>query len=142
MRHGWEFASNVRKEMTVIGAEMMIFHEALQLAGTIDFAARDKQGVLWLMDWKTNNEIRTVNPYGKTGLGVIAHLPECEMTKYALQLSTYETILKAEGYIGRGEKVNRAIIHLTEAGAVLMTTPNYGVEVCHIMLEMATALPF
>lgn len=140
--HGWRYASDVRQKMTVLAVEQIIFHADLRIAGTIDFAARDKDGVLWILDWKTNKAIRNANDYGKTGLAPVAHLPDCEMSKYALQLSLYEHILRSQGYIGRADPVRRGLVHLTDAGAVFMPCADMTREVLEILLDHATALPF
>ena len=141
-RHGWEYAVQVRANMKVVAVEQIVFSERLRIAGTIDFCARDRNGTLWILDWKTNKAIRTANDYGETGLAPIEHLPECEMSKYALQLSLYEWILRSEGYIRRADPVNRALVHLTDAGPVFIPCADMTREVLEVLLYNESAVPF
>lgn len=100
----------------LLGAELIVFSENLGLAGTIDLAMRDDSGELWLLDWKTNKKITVEGYNGATALRPISHLPDCHMSQYSLQLSTYERLLRVEGYIDYDEPVNRALIHLQPSG--------------------------
>lgn len=139
---GWKYASRVRECMKVVAVEQIVFHNALRIAGTIDFLTKDEYGRYWVLDWKTNKEIRQTNAYGKTGLGPVAHMPECELSKYALQLSIYESILRSERYIPRDALVSRGLVHLTETNGVFIQTPDLAREAADIMIDQATALPF
>ena len=139
---GWRWATKAKERMKVVAVEQIVFHDALRIAGQIDFLMLDAYGTYWVMDWKTNKEIKQANAYGKTGLGPVAHLPECELSKYALQLSVYELILRSEGYIAKNAPVSRGLVHLTETDGVFIPTPDMAREVADIMIDHATALPF
>lgn len=142
MATAWAFATDLMRRNKLVVVEQIVFSTALRIAGQIDFAVKDNQGVLWIMDWKTNKEIRSSSPWGNTLMAPFTHLQDCELTKYGLQLSMYERILRHEGYITRAEKVNRAIIHLTDQGAKVIELPDMQAEVLDILLMRSMALPF
>ena len=120
---------------TVVGAEQIIFSERYGLAGTIDLAMRDAKGELWLLDWKTNKSIKSEGFNGAIGWGPAAGLQDCNMSHYSLQLSTYQRILRDEGYIGRGDVVHMALIHLTPEGPNWIPVSYLNQEVADMILE-------
>lgn len=120
---------------TVVGAEQIIFSERYGLAGTIDLAMRDSKGELWLLDWKTNESIKSEGFNGATGMGPAAGLPDCNLSHYSLQLSTYQRILRDEGYIGRGDVVHMALIHLTPESPNWIPVTYLNQEVADMILE-------
>lgn len=142
MRVAWQVATRIREMWQVVAAEQIVFSTLVDVAGQIDLAARDGDGVLWLLDWKTNREIRRDSRYGVKGVGPVGHLDDCEFNRYALQLSMYEWILREEGYIGRRAGVRRAVVHLTAAGAELIELPDLGYEVGCVLLHRAMTPPF
>lgn len=93
-------------------SEFPVFSVECGLAGTVDmiFQREDE----WMIaDWKTNKEINDRSKYGNKMLPPIAHLDECELTKYTIQLNTYLYLLKKSGYIKDTDKTRMTIFHLT-----------------------------
>lgn len=80
------------------------------LAGTIDLQITFSD-CTWLIDWKTNADLQ--KSYGR-GFAPVDHLPDSNKNKYALQLSTYERILR-RCYDVTGP-VYRRLVHLDHAG--------------------------
>ena len=72
--------------------EMIVFHEELKLAGTIDLIMKDGDDY-YIVDHKTNKEIKKNNYFNK-GLYPLTHLDDCNYTHYSLQLSIYKAILE------------------------------------------------
>jgi ATP-dependent exoDNAse (exonuclease V) beta subunit len=87
--------------------EYVVFNESLGYAGTIDLYILDDDGVCYLVDWKTNdNLIKPGQPLPKP----LAHLDDSKMCRYALQLSFYRYMLELQG-----AKVNTLyLVHLQE----------------------------
>lgn len=96
-----------------IGAEVVIFSPGLKLSGMVDLLMFDRvTNELLILDWKTNKEISRKNPW-QSGLPPIDHLQATDVSKYTLQLSTYNYILAREGYFPTVSGYRRALIHLT-----------------------------
>lgn len=129
MRQAWTAAKKVKSKMAIFGVEMILFDPKLQLAGTADLLAIDSKGVLWILDWKTNETIDTSSKYNSRGLYPIGHLHDCNAVHYALQLSFYEYMLRKGGYVLDGIKFNRAIIHITETGYQVIPLKSMAIEI-------------
>jgi len=102
--------------MVVVDAEMIIFSAALGIAGTVDLLLSDNQGYIIILDWKTNKELKSENPWAQ-GFGPLALLDDCNLNHYILQLSLYQYILEAENYFPAAKGFKRIIVHLTEEWA-------------------------
>lgn len=111
-------AKTIQKKFNIISAEKTIFDEKLKLSGTIDLLATPKQkdNVFYIIDWKTNKEIRSESKYKKFAFEPISDLPDCEMSHYGLQLTTYGHILKSGFYIPEDAIVRYLIVHITVNG--------------------------
>ena len=110
---GAKFVWQIKPKLELIEPEKIVCDPEWGLAGTIDVLAKDpKADRMIIMDWKTNKKIDMDTVFGKYGFGPIAHIPDCEFGHYALQLNTYEAILKHAGYIGRDVPVLKYLIHL------------------------------
>jgi hypothetical protein len=139
----WQGATYFRSNFQVIGAEIIVFHTDLRIAGTIDLCVLDPaSGTYWILDWKTNKAINTTSKYGDKMLKPIQHLDDCELTKYALQLSLYEFILRSQRYIPINAPVRRAIIHLTETAWTAIETADLAREVADLVVYEANTPPF
>jgi len=138
----WDYASGIKSSLTVICAEQIIFHAAAHIAGTIDLCAKDNGGTLWILDWKTNKEIRRASLYGEKALFPIEHLPVCEMSRYELQLSAYEMILRSQRYVPAETPIRRALIHVRESGAEIIECADRSREVSEMLTEKLTTPPF
>lgn len=101
------------KNFEPIEAEKIIFSPSLGMAGTIDLLIKSPDGRIIILDWKTNEELTTNNPF-QTGFPPINHLEDANLNHYTLQLSLYQYILEAEEYFPAGQEYKRIIVHLTE----------------------------
>ena len=71
-----------------IGNEVQVHNN--KIAGTIDAIFRTPEGVV-LVDWKRCKSI-DFSGYGN-GNGVMKHVPDCNYSKYSLQLSLYRRLI-------------------------------------------------
>lgn len=141
--HARNTAMYIMEHFNVMGVEQIVFDIQYQLAGSIDLLAQSKKdGVIWIFDHKTNKKIDRTSRYGTKGLYPIEHIDDCEFNHYALQLSTYEMILRTARYIPHGAPVRRAIFHYTEAGAEFMELPDFSLEVREMAMVMLEEPPF
>ena len=85
--------------------------ESYKLAGTID-ALFMKGRVLYIVDWKTNETIKSGNEYHQYMLPPAETLEDCALNHYSLQLNLYERILRKEHYIPQIQEVKKMLIHL------------------------------
>lgn len=78
--------------------EWEVWVSEIKLAGSIDgIFRRRSDGRFLIYDWKRSKEIKTSNGF-QSGLGPLAHLPDCNYWHYSLQLNVYRWIL--ETYYG------------------------------------------
>lgn len=110
---GMKYVSVLKDELKgfKLVPEVKVFDEKLGLAGTIDvMAVRGKE--VYLVDWKTNKKIEQTGYKGAMAKAPVSYLPDCNYTKYALQLNLYRHILERQGYKIRGMN----LIHLLPDG--------------------------
>ncbi len=140
MDAGIAAARVVKERLEVVGIERVVFNVPVRIAGTIDLLCRSKtdRNLWWILDWKTNARIDFDSRFGDYGLAPIGHLYDCSGVHYALQLSLYEFLLRAGGYIPQEAEVRRGIYHLTEDGPHFYELPNYGVEVRDMIIDYLT----
>jgi ATP-dependent exoDNAse (exonuclease V) beta subunit len=139
----WDFINDkILPSFEVVGCEIMVFHPFWLIAGTIDLALRDKDGTIWICDWKTNAEIRAEGFRGQTMLSPVAHLPDCELSKYALQLATYQRILTEAEYLPRDTRFKRVLFHISESGVEPIYPPDLARDADTILLDTLTGVPF
>ena len=75
--------------------EMIVFHEELELAGSIDMIFEREDGRLDIYDWKRCRDIKKTDGWGKCSHNsIIEHLPDTNYWHYCLQLNTYKAILE------------------------------------------------
>jgi len=122
----------------LFAVEKIVFSESLSVAGTIDLLMYDAAGTVYVLDWKTNEEIETVNKWDKFALPPIAHVGDMNSTKYALQLSLYEWLLRDQGYIKLGTKVERAIIHLRPDAFQIIPMPSLDKDIRALVEDFRT----
>lgn len=134
MKQGWTAATEVKKKMKIFDIESIIFDVRIRVAGTADFLAYDQSGVLWVLDWKTNETFDMESQYGQYGLGPLSHLQDCDAVHYGLQLSFYDYLLKKKGYIDKKTQIRRAAIHIMEDEFKTIPLPSYAVEVRDIVI--------
>lgn len=145
MNAGIAAARHIMSKWRILGVEQLIGDEFALLAGSIDLLALDEQSqTYWILDWKTNTEIRFENPFGGSSqfmLPPVAHLMNCDGVHYELQLATYEMILRSAGYVPRTAKIRRAVIHLTDDGPVFHELADRSVEVRDMLIALLST-PF
>ena len=117
MRNAIRMCENLLKRGTPEGIEKIVFDETLGIAGTIDLLMRSKKdGMLWILDHKSNSSIDVENRYNAFAKPPISHVPDTNFWHYSLQLNLYEYLMKRAGYVSSGEKIGKAILHITENG--------------------------
>ena len=136
MKQGYLLVEKLKAKFQFKAAEQIVFSERLKIAGTMDLLmeGRKKSDTLWIMDYKTNAEIKTTGFNGASAFAPFTHLPDCNFTKYALQLSLYELIMRLEQYIRVDQKVGRILWHITEEGYKPILVPDYSAEVAKMIL--------
>lgn len=143
MSAAWEYCNQLLESHDVIATELIVFSPRYKIAGQIDAALRDRRdGKIRLVDWKTNEKLDKGAYKGKTALHPISHLCDTKMSRYELQLSTYEAILRDEGYIKDTDIVERHIVHLREDGCTRHDTSYRRSEVVELLLQHITNVPF
>ncbi len=91
--------------------EWMIYHEELQLAGSIDMVYKEPDDSLMIYDWKRCKEIKKTDNFLKFAqTDCISHLPDTNYWHYALQLNTYKAIIE-EKYGKRVSKLYLVCLH-------------------------------
>lgn len=75
--------------------EWIIYDEDYDIAGSIDFVAKNPQtGKYWVIDWKRSNQLRR-NSFGKKcGLGPCSDIEDCNGFHYQIQVNLYKHILE------------------------------------------------
>lgn len=86
------FYNDFKDDLVAHRTEMVVFHEELCLAGSIDMLFRNKDGYLVIGDWKRTIEFKEKG-FNK-GKGDLAHLEDTNLNHYTLQLNVYKRILE------------------------------------------------
>ena len=84
-----------KQDHFIIKSEFVIGDKESGICGTIDnlsFNKKTKEMVIF--DYKTNKEIKKINPRGDNLLKTFNYLPQCEYIKYSLQMSLYSLIIE------------------------------------------------
>ncbi len=119
-----------------IYAEKIVGSPKYRIAGTID-AVSKKNNSIYLIDWKTNKKIETCSYNDKRCLSPIHYLPDCNFTKYSLQLSLYRFILEVVyGWKVEGQK----LVHLKPNGSYFIHDVDYLKDEIVMMLSHAGRL--
>lgn len=105
----WEKAE---ESLSPVETEHIVGSLELGIAGTQDMLAESsKTEKLHVFDWKNNKAMRDRNDYGKTLLPPFDDLPDCELTRYSLQVSLYRLLVELEMCEEIGESW---IVHVTD----------------------------
>ena len=92
----------LQRDYEIIAVETIVVSERHQLAGTIDFLAKNRNtGAVMVGDWKTTSSAATGFKFSSCEgpcPAPVSHMPNSKMTRYALQTMLYGHILKHEGY--------------------------------------------
>ena len=151
----WDYVAMLQKKYTFMSCEQIVFSPRYALAGSIDLLMRDdSQQTLWILDWKSNERIDKENKYIKPEkvegfmLPPIAHLHDCHFVHYALQLGTYERLIKDEGYLKangmEGYTIRKMLLHIPPMGEQIIEIelPDASREVAEMLIAKAYNIPF
>ena len=74
--------------------EWLVYDEDYRICGAIDCVMYEPStGKYHIKDWKRSKAINYKGYRGRRGKGIMAHLQDCNYSKYSLQLNTYKYIL-------------------------------------------------
>lgn len=120
------FNSTFKNELIPYRTEWEVFHEELDLAGSIDMVYRDNDNNFMIYDWKRSKEIKkNSNEYGYPPLD---HLPNCNFWHYSLQLNVYKYILESK-YDMNIKEMYLVVLHPDEFNYRRIQVPNLQEEV-------------
>lgn len=90
------FFEAVNSNFTEWRSEWKVFDSGANVAGTIDFVGLVGASEVVILDWKRAASIQFDGPKGRKGLptGVCSDDPDCNYTRYMLQLHMYAYILE------------------------------------------------
>ena len=88
----WDQRNEFKYE--IVATELIVFSDAYKIAGTIDCLVRhNRTKNFFIMDWKTNKNLRVKSPYFIKMKPPLGHLDDCDINKYSLQMGLYSKIL-------------------------------------------------
>jgi len=94
----WQYFINFVRDfsnMVPYRTEWTIFHEQLQISGSVDMVYENCDGTISIYDWKRCKNISKINTFNKFAIvEPICHLPDSNFWHYALQLNIYRYILQ------------------------------------------------
>ena len=79
------------KRLTPVETELIVYNS--EYAGQIDCIAKNDKGEYFILDWKTNKEIKMSNKW-QTMLGKYQNLDDCSFNHYSIQLDCYKNMCK------------------------------------------------
>lgn len=145
----WDYVDYLKSMFTFLSCEQIVFSPRYALAGSIDLLmAEHPKRTLWILDWKSNERIDTVNQYGEFMLPPLTHLHHCHLVHYALQLGTYERLIRDEGYLAAngmaGYTIRKMLLHIPpmENKIVEIEVPDASREVAEMLIAKAYNIPF
>ncbi len=111
-----ETAEKVKSRLSSYKSEMAMADVMYNIAGTTDLVGKLKSpqedgSTHLILDWKTNGKLSKEGFGGKMGFGPCANIPDANWWHYALQLASYEDILKRNGYVDANTKFKRILVH-------------------------------
>lgn len=102
-------------------SEWVVWSERIGVAGTIDLVLIHPDDSITIIDWKTNEKLSTSGYNGKKGIHEYTKdLEDCDLNRYAMQLSMYAYLLELGGI-----KIIREVmvVHLKGADYSEVTLP-------------------
>ncbi|MCZ2397103.1 MAG: PD-(D/E)XK nuclease-like domain-containing protein [Chitinophagales bacterium] len=94
------------KRLIPVEAEYIVYNDFY--ASMIDCIVKDKDGNHYILDWKTNKEIKTSSFQGKKMLEPLNDLYDCNYYHYSLQVAIYKELCKEFTF------KNCYIVHINE----------------------------
>lgn len=136
-----EWWNRERDHLDVLEVEWAIGSARLGIAGTLDLLAYDKRtGALHVYDFKTGREFTTGNRWGRTLLPPFAHLDDCHLHRYSLQVSLYNLILTLEAAHVLADPLGGGrIVYLGQGGVAAQHDAQDLVPTCFRWLRSETA---
>lgn len=95
--------TNLNKDVPAVYTELRMFNAEFGLAGTSDKVLVWPNKEFYILDYKTNREIKMENKWQKMK-PPISHMDDTNYSHYVLQLSTYAWMLEQFGYRCKGTK--------------------------------------
>lgn len=93
--HFLKFYEDTKETLVPIVSELVVGSAELGICGMVDqLYYSTKLKALVIFDWKTNKALNKKSRFQNKMLGPCAHLDECEMSTYSLQLSAYRYIIE------------------------------------------------
>lgn len=86
------FESNLKDNLNFVGRELMLYDESARVNGRLD-ALFEKNGNLFLIDWKNNETITKENKWEKCK-GPLYKYDACDLNLYTVQVYIYVYILR------------------------------------------------
>ena len=83
----------IKERLIPMFTEYIVYNNFI--AGQVDCICKNKQGEIFIIDFKTNDKIET-NSYGKNLKGYLKDIPDASFYHYSLQLSIYKKLFKEE----------------------------------------------
>jgi hypothetical protein len=108
------------KRLVPVECEMIVYNN--KLAGQIDCIAKNSEGQYFILDWKTNKEIK-YNGYNKYMSEPYGFLPDCNYSHYTLQLNIYKHLCKEYDIAGM------YIVHLGTENYSLIKADNLNIKI-------------
>lgn len=139
-RTAWHEVERIKTAFAGLEPEKIIFSPRFRISGSIDLLAKKNDQHYVIVDWKVVKQIKMEGFRGKKGIHIAtAGIPDCNFYHYALQLSTYEQILKSEGYIPATAQVDRWLnVYRPEGRFDYVQLPDLGREAIILMAFNAT----
>lgn len=78
----------IREKLFIVEAECVVYDERLGVASMIDMVARTANNDYFILDWKSNKEIKK-DSWGKMMLPPFSYLPDANYYHYSLQTKLY-----------------------------------------------------
>ena len=138
MAAAWDACAQIRATARTVHPEVILADPASLTAGTADLIAiRRSDSRIVILDWKTSARIDAAPRFGNArALPPYAHLPDCNLTHYALQLAIYAWIIRNAGYMVDVVAVELVIAHIApddKSGVDWITPPDLSSEADDIM---------
>jgi hypothetical protein len=114
-------------------SELMIYHEELELVGSVDMIYIKPNGNYILADWKRSKRIDTTSFGNKCSkFSGLEHIPDCNYYHYCFQLNIYKFILESK-YGMIIDEMNMIVFHPKNKNYVKYIIPNMDREMSIIM---------
>lgn len=111
-----------------VGREITVYVETPQgnvVTGRIDWLGQSQvNNKLFIVDWKTTDEIKTKSFGGQTMMGPAFVYDDCDVSKYSIQVQTYKNALVNTYGLAEDTDVVCAIVNL-QKGPVQPSNKNY-----------------